>query len=81
VRASHRKIEAVRKKPAISHQPPSFSGGMLSPYFGAGGSRANQGSWRMNSMALQFTEASMFRPMISKAMKPNSRDRVPRPPR
>jgi hypothetical protein len=53
---------------------------MLSPYFGAGGSSASQGSWRNELDGSQFTEASMLRPMISKAMKPkNSEDRVPRP--
>ena len=39
----------VRKKPAISHQPPSCSGGRICrPYSGRGGSSASQGSWRTN---------------------------------
>jgi len=29
VRAHHNRIEVVRKKPAISHQPPSCSGGKI----------------------------------------------------
>ena len=45
---------------------------MCRPYAGAGGSSASQGNCRTNWIGLQFTEASMFRPMISKATKPQS---------
>ena len=31
MRTHHNNNEAVRKKPAINHQPPSLSGGMLRP--------------------------------------------------
>ena len=48
MRAHHSRIDVVRKKPAISHQPPSFSGGKMQAVFGAGGSSASQGSWRTN---------------------------------
>ena len=71
----------VRKKPAISHQPPSLSGGKLRPLEGAGGSSASQGSWRMNSTGSQFTEAHMLSPMISIAMKPQSSEARPVQPR
>ena len=81
MRIHHRMIAVVRKKPAISHQPPSLSGGIFSPYFGAGGSSASQGSWRRNWIGLQFTDASMFSPMISRAMNPQSSDAKPVQPR
>jgi hypothetical protein len=73
VRTHHRKDEAVRKKPAMSHQPPSFSGGMEAVL------RKRRLQRQPEQLAdeltgSQFTEASMLRPMISKAMKPNSRD-------
>jgi hypothetical protein len=51
------------------------------PYFGAGGSSASHGSWRMSCTGLQFTEANMLSPMISKAMKPQISDATPRKPR
>jgi hypothetical protein len=73
--------EAVRKKPAINHHPPCASGGKRSPYSGAGGSSASQNSCRMNCNGFQFTEASMFRPMISKAMMKNRMDSTPVVPR
>ena len=75
IRTHHSRIEAVRKKPASSHQPPSCNGGkILRPCLAEGGLRARNGSILMNRMGFQSTEASMFRPMISKAMKPH-RDR------
>ena len=75
-------IDVVRKKPAISHQPPSFSGGMiLRPYPGGGGSSASQGSWRMNWTGSQFTDAHMLSPMISMAMNPHSSEASPVQPR
>ncbi len=40
MRTHQSKMDVVRKKPAISHQPPSFSGGMVRPYSGFGGSSA-----------------------------------------
>ena len=44
MRPHQSRMEAVRKNPAISHQPPSASGGnMLSPYLGGGGSSARKG--------------------------------------
>ena len=68
----------VRKKPAISHQPPSLSGGMICrPYCGGGGSSASQGSCRTNCTGSQFTEAHMLRPMISIAMKPQISEATP----
>ncbi len=73
--------ESVRKKPAISHQPPCASGGRRSPYSGAGGSRASQNSCRTNSSGFQLTEASMFSPTISKAMMKNRIDSTPEVPR
>ena len=64
------------------HQPPCCSGGRIwNPYSGPGGFRDSQGSWRMNWTGLQFTEASMFKPMISKATKPKTSDRTPVTPR
>jgi hypothetical protein len=72
----------VRKKPAISHQPPSFSGGkMRSPCSGNGGSSASQNSRRTNWIGFQLTEASMLRPMISIAANPQARDARPNQPR
>ena len=81
IRVHHRKIAAVRKKPAISHQPPSFRGGSDRPYFGAGGSSERNGSILMKRSRFQSTCASMFRPMISIAMKPQTREAIPYPPR
>ena len=54
---------------------------MCRPYAGAGGSSPSQGSWRMNCTGFQFTEASMFSPMISKAMKPQTIEAMPTKPR
>ena len=71
----------VRKKPAISHQPPSLSGGKLMPYSGFGGSSESQGNCRTNSIGLQFTDASMLRPMISIATMPHMIEAIPRNPR
>ena len=71
----------VRKKPAISHHPPSFSGGKLMPYSGFGGSSESQGSWRTNSIGLQFTDASILRPMISIATMPQTIEARPVKPR
>ena len=71
----------VRKKPAINHQPPCCKGGKAQAVAGAGGSSASQNSWRMNCTGSQFTEAHMFSPMISKAMKPQISEATPRTPR
>ena len=72
----------VRKKPAISHQPPSLERRQIArPYEGGGGSSASQGSCRMNWTGFQFTEAHMFSPMISKARKPQMSDATPSQPR
>jgi len=81
MRTHHSRIDAVRKKPAISHQPPSCSGGRRSPYFAAGGSSASHGNCRTNWIGSHPTEAHMFRPMISMAMKPQSSDANPVKPR
>ena len=81
MRAHHNSSEMVRKKPAISHQPPWFSGGKLRPYCGGGGSSASQNSWRTNWIGSQFTGADMFRPMILKERMPKISDARPRPPR
>ncbi len=82
MRAHHSRIEEVRKNPAISHQPPSYSGGMmLRPTDGGGGSSASHGSWRTNWIGSQFTEAHMLSPMISMAMKPQISEATPSVPR
>ena len=55
------------------HQPPSAfveRRNAARPYSGFGGSSASQGNWRTNWIGLQCTEASILRPMISKAKKP-----------
>jgi hypothetical protein len=78
MRAHQSMMDIVRKKPAISHQPPSFSGGMLRPYLAGGGSSDSQKSWRTNWIGSQFTEANMLSPMISKAMTPQTSDSDPR---
>ena len=67
MRIHHSRIDTVRKKPAISHQPPWFSGGSDSPYCGRGGSSDSQNSWRTNCTMSQLTEASMLKPMMLKA--------------
>jgi hypothetical protein len=79
MRTHHSRIDVVRKKPAISHQPPSFSGGRLRPYSGGGGSSASQNSCRTNSTGSQLTEAHMLSPMISMAMKPQISEARPKP--
>src|SRR3954462_6619605 len=80
IRTHHSRIEAVRKKAAIPHQPPSFSGGMLRPYAGAGGSRPSQKSWRTNCAGLQSTAARKLKPMISIAMNAQMIDATPLKP-
>ena len=66
VRTNHRISDALMKKPAICHQPPSASGiSSLNPHCGPGGSSASQGSWRANWTGSQLTLAAMFSPMIS----------------
>ena len=53
----------VRKKPAISHQPPSFERRqMVRPYSGGGGSSASQGSWRTNWTGSQFDRGPHVEP-------------------
>ena len=42
------------------------------PYSGFGGSSDSHGNCRTNSIGLQFTDASMLRPMISIATMPHS---------
>ncbi len=81
MRNHHKSTELVRKKPAMSHQPPSCKRGKCRPFDGAGGSSASQGSSRMNWTMFQFTDASMLRPMISNAMKPQISDSSPVVPR
>jgi hypothetical protein len=71
----------VRQKPASRYHPPCRSGGMRSPYCGAGGSSASHGRRRTNSTGSQFTAAHMLRPMISNAMKPKNSDSEPSVPR
>ena len=44
------------------------------PYSGFGGSSDSQGNCRTNSIGLQFTDASMLRPMISIATMPHAID-------
>ena len=64
------------------HHPPSASGGItLKPHSGPGGSSASQGSWRTNCTGSQLTEASMLKPMISKAKKPKMSDATPSLPK
>ncbi len=74
-------IEVVRKNPAISHQPPSFRGGIESPYLGGGGSSASQKSWRTNCTGSQLTEAHILSPMISIATIPETIEATPSQPR
>ena len=81
IRYHHRSMEAVRKNPAISHQPPSASGGMLRPYSTPGGSSDSQKSWRTNCTGSQFTEAHMLSPMISIAITPHTIEATPSHPR
>src|SRR4051794_25072943 len=81
IRTHQSRIDAVRKNAAIPHQPPSFSGGRLKPYAGAGGSRASQKSWRTNCIGLQSTEARKLKPMISIAMNPQMIEAIPLKPR
>jgi len=71
----------VRNRPQICHQPPWFKGASFRPLPGAGGSSDSQNSWRTNCTGSQFTEASMFMPMMVKANTPNSSDIVPSTPR
>ena len=80
--ANERMIEVVRKKPAISHQPPSFKGGkMVSPYFAGGGSSDRYASRLTNCTGSQPTEANMFSPMISNAMTKHTIEMNPVVPR
>jgi hypothetical protein len=81
VRAHHSSIETVRKPPAISHQPPSLSGGSDRPYCAGGGSSDSQNSWRTNWIGSQLTEASMFMPMMLIASTPKISEARPSPPR
>ena len=48
---------------------------------GGGGSSASQGSWRTNWIGFQFTDASMFSPMISMQMNMHSAEARPSQPR
>ena len=77
IRHHHRKIAAVRKNPAISHQPPRSRGGRDRPYSADGGSRERKGNILMKRRTFQSTCASMFRPIISMATKPQTRDAIP----
>lgn len=63
------------------YQPPSFSGGIRSPYSGLGGSSASQNSWRMNSGIEKPTWTSMFRPTMKNHMKPVASEITPNQPR
>ena len=81
MRAHQKNSEAVRNKPVSNHQPPSFIGGKLRPYTGAGGSRASQNSWRTNWIGSQLTEANMLKPMMLKAKVPRMSEARPKPPR
>ncbi len=65
----------------ICHHPPWFNGASPRPAPGGGGSSASQNNWRTNWIGSQFTEASMFMPMMTKAMAPNMSDMVPSTPR
>ena len=47
----------------------------------SGGSSESQKNCRMNAIGLQFTDASMLRPMISIAITPHTSDRKPVVPR
>ena len=70
------------QKPAISHQPPLFSGTNIEkPYSGPGGSSASHGSMRTNCTGLQLTLAHMLSPMISNARKAKISDAMPSVPR
>ena len=81
MRTHQSSTDIVMKKPAMRHQPPSFKGGIERPYLAGGGSSASQGSWRTNCTGSQLTEASMLSPTVSNAMKKQSSDAMPKPPR
>jgi len=81
MRAHQSITEASRKKPAMMNQPPSLIGGMDRPYTGLGGSNESQKSCLTSWIGLQFTEASMFMPMIVNQIKPQNREARPRRPR
>ena len=51
------------------------------PYSGFGGSSESQGNCLTNSIGLQFTDASMLRPMISIATMPHMIEARPVKPR
>jgi hypothetical protein len=75
-------MEAVMKKPEISHQPPSRSGGRTSrPCSGSGGSSESQKNSRTNSTGFQFTSAAMLRPMMMKPIEKVMIEATPRNPR
>ena len=72
----------MRKNPAISHQPPSSSGGNSDrPCLADGGSSDRNGSILMKRITFQSTDAHMFSPMISIATKPQAMDSMPSTPR
>ena len=54
---------------------------MDKPYSGLGGSSDSQNSCLTNWIGLQFTEASMFMPMMVNHSKPQNREAKPRRPR
>ena len=81
MRAHQKNSEAVRNKPVSNHQPPSFMGGKLRPYTGAGGSKASQKSWRTNSIGFQLTEANILKPMMLKAKVPKMSEARPKLPK
>ncbi len=81
MRTHHSSTDAVMKKPAMRHQPPSFSGGIDRPYFAGGGSSASHGNCRMNCTGSQLTDANMLRPTISNATKKHISDAMPNHPR
>ena len=65
----------------MMYQPPSFSGGIDSPYSGEGGSSASQKSCRINSGIDQPTCASMLKPTMFSQMIPLASETTPAMPR
>ena len=86
-RARHRPAPTTAistRQEEAGHQPPAAflqAAEMVRPCCGSGGSSASHGSWRTNSIGLQFTDAIMLSPMISIAMKPHISEATPGHPR
>lgn len=65
VRTHQSRIDAMKKNPAISHQPPSLRGQDFQAVFLDWGAKDGQKSSRKKKTGFQSTEAAMLRPMIT----------------